>query len=469
MPLFYKPSDGVAANCIPFFWDGQYHLFYMKDVGEGTSWFHSVTRDFVAFEDWGEALPRGGVGDPDLQVRAGCVLHADGVFHSFYTGSNPQLRQAGGPEQVVLHATSPDLRTWSKDGEFRLAAPADLGYEPHDWRDPVVFWNKSSSEHWMLLAARRGTGPSRGRGCTALCVSRDLKQWDVREPFWSPDAYAAHESPDLFRMGAWWHLVYSTSSDRSVTHHRRSKTLAGPWVASADDAFDGRAYATARTAGDGHRRYAFGWLCTREGDSDDGSWQRGGSLVVHELRQQKDGSLAVRPPRPVLAPYGEPVALTPRVVTGNWRIHDGMCSTAARGRSAMLHLGPLPETCVFEVGVTVRGEAAVAGVLLRADDALERYYQVRLEAARQRIVIDRWPRAGEEPFMVERLLRIRAGRTVQLRALIDGTCLVVYANDRVALSCRMYAHRLGGVGLFAADGDARFERMQILGHTGGPR
>ena len=72
MSFLYKPPDGVAADFIPFYWKGEYHLFYLKDYrdlqghGEGTPWFHLVTRDFVHFEDWGEILPRGSAAEQDL-------------------------------------------------------------------------------------------------------------------------------------------------------------------------------------------------------------------------------------------------------------------------------------------------------------------------------------------------------------------------------------------------------------------
>lgn len=29
--VFYRPADGVAADFIPFYWNGEYHLFYLKD------------------------------------------------------------------------------------------------------------------------------------------------------------------------------------------------------------------------------------------------------------------------------------------------------------------------------------------------------------------------------------------------------------------------------------------------------
>ena len=49
--------------------------------------------------------------------------------------------------------------------------------------------------------------------------------------------------------------------------------------------------------------------------------------------------------------------------------------------------------------------ARAAGILFRADPALETYYQLRWEPGRQRIVYDRWPRSGDQPFTLEALYR----------------------------------------------------------------
>src|SRR6185312_10754497 len=102
--FFYKPSDGWAADAIPFYWQGEYHLFYLKDFrdptahGEGTPWYHLSTHDFVIFQDHGEALARGTVDDQDLYVFTGSVIEREGLFHIFYTGHNPHFRGQGRPE-----------------------------------------------------------------------------------------------------------------------------------------------------------------------------------------------------------------------------------------------------------------------------------------------------------------------------------------------------------------------------------
>src|SRR5262249_13307817 len=123
-----------------------------------------------------------------------------------------------------------------------------------------------------------------------------LEHWALREPLWAPELYITHECPDLFRIGEWWYLLYSTYSERSVTHYRMSRSLQGPWLAPAVDTFDARAYYAAKSAGVGHQRYLFGWLPTRTHEKDDGEWNWGGQLVVHELLQGPEGLLALRAP-----------------------------------------------------------------------------------------------------------------------------------------------------------------------------
>ena len=77
----------------------------------------------------------------------------------------------------------------------------------------------------MLLAARTRQGPQNRRGITALCTSKDLVTWTIAEPFWSPDLYFTHECPDLFQMGEDWYSIYSTFSERMLTHYRRARDL----------------------------------------------------------------------------------------------------------------------------------------------------------------------------------------------------------------------------------------------------
>ncbi|HJA32372.1 MAG TPA: family 43 glycosylhydrolase [Candidatus Eisenbergiella pullicola] len=301
--LFYRPVDGVCGDFIPYYEAPWYYLFYLKDFrdrekrGEGCPWYCVRSRDLLHWEELGEMLPRGTAQEQDLFVYTGSVfrdIEGDGAYHIFYTGHNPYFKEKGKPQEAILHAVSEDLMHWKKDPEFRFLALE--GYEPDDWRDPFVFRDEKNGRYAMLVTARKDRGRAAGRGVTALCVSDDLKCWSGEKNLWEPDRYVTHECGELFRMGEWWYLIYSEFSDRFRTRYVMAKSPEGPFFRPERDCFDSRAFYAAKTLWDGRKRYLFGWLASREGEADSGNWQWGGNMLVHELYQKEDKSLAVRMP-----------------------------------------------------------------------------------------------------------------------------------------------------------------------------
>jgi beta-fructofuranosidase len=473
--IFYKPADGWAADFIPFYWNGEYHLFYLKDYrdparcGEGTPWFHIGTRDFVHFTDYGLALPRGDPSAQDLYVFTGSAIEYQGRFHIFYTGHNPHLRKQGLAEQGVMHAVSDNLRDWVKVPADTFFAPADR-FEPNDWRDPFVFWNEQAGEFWMLLAARRLDGPSRRRGCTALCTSRDLVRWEVgtgnrAAEFYAPGMFYTHECPDLFRMGDWWYLVFSEFSQACVTRYRVSRSLNGPWQIPANDTFDGRAFYAAKTASDGQRRYIFGWNPTREAEQDTRPWQWGGNLVAHELHQQPDGTLTVSPPPTVVDAFGEDHPAAWENGFGPYERRENGVALDAAGRFTCVSGGNLPETACIRAQVNFSSDTQAFGVMLRMSYDFEQGYFIRLEPAHSRLVFDTWPRAGDAPFQMEmeRPLKLQPAKPVNLTILVKGSLCEVYADGKVAMSARMYNHPSGQWGVFAQGGQVTFNEVSLSG------
>lgn len=470
MSVFYRPDDGFAADFIPFYRDGEYHLFYLKDYrnverhGEGTPWWHVVTRDFVNFEDRGEVLARGTREEQDLYVFTGCVIEGLGQYHIFYTGHNQHLKERGEPQEAVMHAVSADLDTWHKQPGERFFAPSDA-YEPHDWRDPFVFWHEEANEWRMLLAARKRNGPDHTRGLVAQAGSTDLMNWEIREPFWAPDLYYTHECPDLFSLTSGgthrYYLVWSEFSDRMRTCYRMAESIEGPWLKPADDLFDDRAYYAAKTAGTEHERYLFGWLPTRENETDTGNWQWGGRLVVHEIYQIADGSLAVRCPRTVNDAFNKPLPLEPAPRLGCWNIEGAAFSTSSVGRYSVLSLGTYPCECMLRFDALCDCPAGAYGAILRADDEIERYYELQYDPVAERLSFNRYPRMRDRRPLVERPLHINRGESLELKVIVDGSCVVAYANDRVALSCRMYDFSSTGIGLFGSECNVRFSGVGV--------
>jgi len=470
--VFYKPAGAFAGDFIPFYKDGLFRLFYLLDWrdkdnhGEGTPWYQITTRDFVGFAEHGEMVPRGTEKDQDLYVFTGSLLEAQRIYHIFYTGHNPYFPKQGKPQQAVMHAVSNDLLRWKKVPEDTFFAPSgsDSLYEPHDWRDPFVFYNDQAQEYWMLLAARLKTGSSRRRGCIALCTSRDLKSWSVRDPFWAPGLYYMHECPDLFKMGDWWYLVYSTFSERYVTHYRMSKNLKGPWKAPENDTFDGRAFYAAKTWSDGKKRYAFGWNPTREEESDRGTWQWGGNLVVHEIVQEIDGYLVVQVPGTVDILFSIPMEMDVIPRKGAWKVNDGVLTAEAPDSFAYALAGKLPAQCKISGTITFGPNTRGCGIMVNADKDGESSYYIRIEPGRDRLVLDVWPRKGDLPFMVEleRPIKLIPDKSYDITIFLDGSICVVYLGRKIAMNARLYDLKEDGWGLFVNEGSAKFDGFSVM-------
>jgi beta-fructofuranosidase len=467
--FFYKPVDAWAADCIPLYDNGIFQLFYLldwrdiKNHGEGTPWYRVSTTDFVHFTEHGEMLPRGTAAEQDLYVFTGSAIKANGQYHIFYTGHNPHLREQGKPEQGIMHAVSDDMVKWKKIPGDTFFAPGDK-YEPHDWRDAFVFWNEDAKEYNMLLAARLKTGIPRRRGLTALCASKDLAKWEVREPFYAPGLYYTHECPDLFKMGDWWYLLFSEFTDLVRTRYRMSRSLNGPWMIPQRDDFDGHAFYAAKTASDGNKRFIFGWNPTREGEKDNGNWQWGGNLVVHEIQQEKSGELTVHVPQTVSDAFENKAGYSFTNSIGNARVEDGSVTLNAAGTFAASLAGKMPDSCKITTTIQFEENTKELGLMLRCSDDMDKAYYIRLEPKENRLVFDMWPRNRSEVFnMIElsRDIKLDAGMLITMQVLIDGKKGVAYMNNVVAMNFRAYDLTEGNWGVFAMQGNAVFKDISI--------
>jgi beta-fructofuranosidase len=414
----------------------------------------------VRFTDHGEMLPRGTPSDQDLSVATGSVIQHAGHYHILYTGYNSPFRRQGKPEQGVMHAVSDDLLTWNKIPGDTFFAPQDR-YERDDWRDPFVFWNNDAREYWMLVAARLRNGPSRRRGCTALCVSKDLTKWEVREPFWAPELYFTHECPDLFQIEDWWYLVFSEFSERMQTRYRMSRNITGPWHAPEDDTFDGRALYAAKTCSNGRDRFLLGWNPTRANEKDSSRWQWGGNLVVHELVQQSDGRLSVKIPQTIDEVFSSRLPLLPQPAIGRCEVSKNGITIVAPESFGAATLGSVPERVKIEATLEFTEGTRGCGLILHWGEDLDSGYYIRLEPLHNRLVFDKWPRPGDVPFMIEleRTLTLKPGRPIELKVVVDDTIGEVYVAGQIAMSTRMYDMKQRKWGVFANEGTTKFRNL----------
>jgi beta-fructofuranosidase len=466
--IYYSPQDAAVGDVIPFYANGEFKLFYLHNwrvpnaLEREHGWYLLGTQDFVQYQEYGPCKIPGGTGS---------VIEVDGLYHLFYC-IFPEGRQ------IVCHATSSNLLHWKKHPEEDFGPDPEY-YAPQDWRDPFVFWNEAANEYWMLLAARTRSSYSRG-GCVGLCVSNDLQHWQAKPPIYAPNLYlSAPECPDLFQIGDWWYLVYSTYTDRFVTQYRMSRSVDGPWIAPTEAALDGRAFYAAKTGSDGEKRFLFGWNPTRTENvfewnppgyagKDFNTWDWGGHLVVHEIVQATDGTLQVRLPDRVAAQFQHEQLIRLRPMLGDWsRVEERY--TAVSPNSFSCAIGEsLPACCLVSARFQFTPDTRRLGMIVRASEKLDKGYQIQFEPDRSRVVIKSNVFPDEHggkilPYEVEleRPLALQANQDYSLNLVIDDTICEIYINDQVAMSTRMYDLQEGHLAVFVVDGEASFRNIMV--------
>ena len=475
--IFYKPKGGWVGDTIPFAYDGKFYIYYLHDERKGntqdeygyrTSWNLLITEDGVNIKDCKVVLPVGEYDDADYACYTGSVIEGnDGNFHMFYTAQNnynPKYHRDGKPLQYVAHAISTDLINWEKLPELTFGADERI-YEPFDWRDPFVFYNEEEKCFDMLLAARLRGASEKNGGCVGLCRSYDLLHWEAKEPFYNPESYMTHECPDLFKLGNKWYLVYSTFSEKFVTHYRMSDKLSGPWTSPIEDTFDGRAFYAAKTAQVGDKRMAFAWVPTKRGESDFGQYEWGGNFIAHEINQTTDNKLTVKPAEGLINMFNKEF-VNEKLNKVEIENYEGEKSYVIDG---------MKDTCMIEAVIEFSEGVRSFGIGLRQDSALANGYYLRFEPFYNRIVADMWPRRirgvnqwyvdGDKPFMVEleRPFDYKSlkDNKVHIRVVADGSIICLYVNDITALTMRAYNLNRTNWGFFVKDGSIRVSDIHM--------
>lgn len=291
----WKPSqrDGYVGDIMPYYENGVYSLFYLKD--EGGSIRHSVyrvdTKDFIHFEDKGLVLESASVTRQDYWIGTGSVVKAEGDYYFFYTGFNNNNDVW---EKVMLAKSVGDMEHFERVPGFSIAPPAQ--YSQRDFRDPQVYYNEKEKKFDMTVESNYG-GKAR---IVKYSVSLDLKDVVYEGDMYVDEDYHFWnlECADIFGHGGKYYLTYSAQGNPMDT----------VWIAESDKMFSGYVnhrrfeglhfYAAKTVVGD-DGIYLVGWMYRKQDSSrsfeDDAGLYWGGHIVAHKIEFDADGN-------PYLAP-----------------------------------------------------------------------------------------------------------------------------------------------------------------------
>lgn len=474
-PVQYRPHVGRVGDTIPFYWKGEYHVFYLcAGRGEywtfqGVPWAHIVSRDLIHWKELPDALTVGGPNDPDrVSCFTGSVIEKDGTFHAFYTGwSGTENPHPNGREQI-MHATSSDLINWTKHPQDTFNADR-IHYQNKggvDFRDPCVFWNEKERNYWMLLCARDA---KTGDPVTGVAICKDLARWEQVSPIVQKTLpYAASgetaECPDLFKIGDIYYLLFS-SCKTGVTAMRYSKDMHKEFIdpeppvvkrpvplpskriwAGVEQPehgihnLDTHCLYAAKSMFDGKRHVLVGWIGEKAGEKDYGGWVWGGTMCIpRELYPGPRGQLYVRPVPEATKVFSHAVpniAKKPTLEAGSQCSFD------------------VPDNYMMECRIKMDPDAVLT-VAMRQQAKPESKYYILLRPSQKEIAL------GGSGFSLPRKCDLDAAKPIKVQAFVLGSIIECFVNDAYAFTCRAYDYRSGKLSLSVTGGKARVLELTV--------
>jgi hypothetical protein len=451
---YFKPNgDYFVGDCMPFYHEGIFHLYYLLDQGHhrargglgGHQWAHASSTDLIHWELHPLAI---GIDEEwEGSICTGSTFYHDGMYYGFYATRMPDRTQH------LSLATSTDSIHFVKTQPNPFASPP-RGYSPRHYRDPFVFRDVKSGEFQMLVTASvEDYGLYDRGGCLLRLRSKDLRQWQPTEPFIIPGGRPGHpsipECPDYFFWNGWYYLVFGLDW---MAHYRMSRDPIGPWIRPPVDSFDGSLAAVMKTAAfKEDRRVGVFFLGSRAGDRDNGERLYAGNAVFREIIQHDDGTLGTKFPPEIVPRAGDALdlsftALTPGVSRNGRTVRV----SALEGLGAGM-LEEVPVNARVAATVKPKPKTAEFGICVRGSGRWESGYELRCLPNERRVTLN-----DQAISCVEGL-----DRPLKLDVILKDDIVDVCIDERRCLIDRCPELRGERLFFFCQNGQVSFDSVEV--------
>ncbi|NBD25440.1 glycoside hydrolase family protein [Paenibacillus glycinis] len=434
---YWRPrgyNTGVG-DCMPFFDGTTFRLYYLYDRRGHASkwglgahqWAQISTKDLRSWTPHPIAV--GITEEGEGSICTGSVFLKDGVYHAFYA-----VRAVDGSPARLTYAVSGDGVHFAKtEADIRISDR----YARASVRDPHVFEDGQGTYH-MLVTTSLADEPGRPKGCLVHLVSANLTEWEEVGPFIVPGYHDEPECSDCFEWNGWHYLVFSNDG---LARYRYARSLEGPWLRPAMDAFDCVQWRVPKTAPfhEG-RRIAAGFLSSPD--------RYAGELVFRELVQRADGTLGL-----AFVPELREAAGEPRD-HGDLELAD-MNGFVSRG------LGPFESDYVLTFEAIARYPHMYLGFSVSDSAEFADGYDVRIEPSAGKIGIHRIHARSLQEDESSSIYRVEGlSEKIAVEAVVKpGWIDLCVGGSRTLIS------RTGGASghlrFFAQFGAATFERIAV--------
>ena len=361
---YWRPRghNARAGDCMPFFHDGVYHLYYLvvrrnhhgkwQNGHGGLQIDHASTTDLIHWTHHPMAIPISE--EWESWWGTGDFVYHEGTYYTFQkVPSMLKEFDCGG----IHLATSPDAIHFTKHDK----KPFLPGFDCDLHKD-----EKTGIFHLLTGGERT----SDGRATIKRFFSSDLVNWEEAEdPLIVTDPrFSISICPHLFEWNGWYYFIAGIGVWMSENQF-------GPWTSHTPSRLD--LLSVPKTgAFTGNRRIFAGFLGDR-------GW--GGNLVFRELVQHEDGSLGTKFPPEMIPPCDEPVELPFKSLTKG---------TSGDGKTVQINapdgfeagmLTLVPQDVRITLNIRPKADSSFFGLCMRGSGNYEKGCELRFEPSRQRV------------------------------------------------------------------------------------
>lgn len=380
---YWRPRgyNTFVGDCMPFYHDGTFHLFYLFDRRHhGSKWgagghqfAHAATKDLVHWTHYPLAIPI--TSQHECSIGTGNCVYFNGTYYMFYVEHGRRIAFPDSPYRGdnVFVATS-------NDGIHFVKQPkpvVTMSYSDAGDVNPLVFPDGSGKRFFMIVSTVNSY------------VSDDLVHWTETKELASLSRQMRSADGNYWSCCSYFHWNQWRYFS-SICRYRMSKSPAekAQWLDPEVQGLDDNVAVPEIAAFTGNRFLCAGFL---------GGLPYGTMTVFRELVQHPDGTLGMKFPAEMVPSSGPPIRLD-RVSADDGASGDAQTLRIAAGDAVKrIVFSGLPRNA----RITLRAKAATDtqefGLAMRAKTIDGPCNAVFLRPRDQQVQIDHGPQIRNVP------------------------------------------------------------------------
>ncbi len=436
-----KGVQGYVGDTMPYYEDGTYYIYYLKDGAD--SYNHSVylttTQDFVHYTEKQDPVLESDHGTAqDAMIGTGSVVKVGQKYYFFYTGHNDKRDT----HETIMVAEGSSPTEFTKKAGWEIQPDTSLG-QRNDFRDPQAYYDAKADLITLTVTASQ-SGTAR--------VLKYTLNGDLSEPTYGGIIYTNDvatvgnvynlECSDTFQIGDKWYLTFSAQD--GTLWYTAADTQYDPYSATPKP-LDGHLFYAAKHASDGTNTYMIGWSRRSESPSsttDVKAWA--GNLQVQKVVSDGNGGIRLAP----VDAYTQNTKERNLVSGSSVEVQDGEFVESFRCFERYMVTGK------FTCG---KGEF---GFAFDYNGRAEKYKYVTVSREAISLSFNR----GETPI-TSVSATLTEGQTYSFTFIQEGSVGVLYVEGQTALTVRIYGVSGKNVMLYAKGGSAQFSELKQFTYT----